>query len=80
VTSYEDADEALAQLEHHWGTAYAISHPQPGAWVAQRRDNDATITATDPDTLFAQISADYIAHPVPRGEHPYSDEPSAGGR
>lgn len=31
-------DEPLADLRHHWGSAYLIEHLGPGVWVAQRRD------------------------------------------
>ena len=60
-----DAD-ALADLDHHWGSAYVVAHPEPDVWVAQRRDTRETIRAQSADELFAAILADYSAKPVPR--------------
>jgi hypothetical protein len=65
VTAMTEAD-ALKQLAHHWGEAYAITHPAPGRWLAQRRDGQEWITAPDPDVLWARIAADYARQPVPR--------------
>lgn len=41
----DDWAEPLGELRHHWGSAYAISHPGPDTWVAQRRDDHATLCA-----------------------------------
>jgi hypothetical protein len=60
---YHDYD--MEQLLHHWGSAYLIFHTD-GRWLAQRRDNRATVRADDPDKLHRAILADYNAHPVPR--------------
>jgi hypothetical protein len=57
---------ALADLKHHWSTAYMLWHPEPDRWVAQRRDNDETLVASTPGELLRQIRADYRAKPVPR--------------
>jgi hypothetical protein len=58
---------ALASLRWHWGSAYLIAHPEPGVWVAVRRDTRGTLHADDPEKLREQIRADYLARPVPRG-------------
>jgi hypothetical protein len=60
------AGTPLADLRHHWGDAYAISHPAPDAWIAQRRDNRQTLKAAGPEELRVLIVADYTARPVPR--------------
>lgn len=59
-------DEPLADLRHHWGSAYLIEHLGPGVWVAQRKDSRATLGADSPGGLLAKIRADYAAQPVPR--------------
>lgn len=64
-------DEPLADLRHHWGTAYLIEHLGPDVWVAQRRDKSrGTLGAKTPGGLLVKIRADYQAAPVP---------PQAGG-
>jgi len=55
----------LARLQFHWGEAYEIWH-QGLTWVAQRRDNRATLRADSPEALRDLIIADYTARPVPR--------------
>lgn len=50
----------------HWGSAYLISHPNPGVWLAQRRDDRQMVRATNPEKLRQAIRADYAARPVPR--------------
>jgi hypothetical protein len=57
--------EALADLRHHWDTAYLI-HRIGDRWVAQRRDSRATISAATAGELREAIAADYAARPVPR--------------
>lgn len=56
----------LTDLKHHWGSAYAISHPGPDVWLAQRRDTRETLTATTAAELHDKIVADYTARPVKR--------------
>lgn len=59
--------EDLDELRWHWGDAYLIEHfPGPGKWVAQRRDDHATISASTPDELNDKIRADYLKCPVSR--------------
>jgi len=43
-----------------------ISFFEPGAWVAQRRDNGQTLRAGNPVDLRERITADYTAAPVSR--------------
>jgi hypothetical protein len=57
---------ALGDLQHHWGSAYAIACPEPGIWLAQRRDTDRTLRAGDAEELRMAIRADYESRPVPR--------------
>ena len=58
---------ALADLRHHWGSAYTISYIETaGRWVAQRRDGHATISAESAGELRDLIVADYAARPVNR--------------
>jgi len=56
---------SLAELQHHWDTAYEITdRPR---WCAKRRDGQGEpITAPDADTLAALIAEDYRANPVSR--------------
>lgn len=63
MTAYDD--EQLEQLRHHWSDAYDITRG-PDGWQAVRRDNGDLLLAANPDTLFAAISHDYLARPVPR--------------
>jgi hypothetical protein len=65
VAEITAADE-LAQLVHHWGEAYAITHPGRDRWVAQRRDGKDWLTAKTADELHHAIQADYRDRPVPR--------------
>jgi hypothetical protein len=46
--------------------AYMLWHPQPGIWLAQRRDDYQTLRACDPERLLRRIRDDYHARPVPR--------------
>ena len=62
---YATADD-LADLRWHWGSAYMIFHPEPDVWVAQRRDDYATLRAEAPMELLERIRADYQDRPVPR--------------
>ena len=56
---------ALADLQWHWGSAYKITRAA-GHWIAQRRDNGRTISASSPDGLRELIIEDYAAQPVSR--------------
>jgi hypothetical protein len=60
-----EADE-LAQLVHHWGEAYAITHPARERWLAQRRDGKDWLRASSAEELQRAIAADYAQQPVPR--------------
>ncbi len=59
------ARDALADLQHHWGSAYAIAGAD-GCWVARRRDNGKLINAGGPGGLRELLVADYQDRPVPR--------------
>jgi len=59
-------DEDLADLRHHWGDAYEITHPRRAVWLARRRDDGEILTAIRADALLAKIRLDYHARPVPR--------------
>jgi hypothetical protein len=63
-------DEPLNALKWHWGSAYVIAHPAADAWIAQRRDDHATLRAEDPAELRDKILGDYFANPVPRSVAP----------
>ncbi len=54
---------ALDALQWNWGEAYAIT-AAAGHWLAQRRDNGHTLTASSPDRLREMIIEDYAAEPV----------------
>lgn len=56
----------LDSLRWHWGDAYLISFFEPDQWMAQRRDNRATLRAGTALGLRDLILADYTARPVPR--------------
>jgi hypothetical protein len=59
-------DKALEALQWHWGDAYLIANPEPGVWVAARRDDHATLRGETPEVLRDKIIADYTARHVPR--------------
>jgi hypothetical protein len=59
------ARDALADLQFHWGAAYAIAGAA-GCWVARRRDNGRLLNASGPDGLRELIVRDYDDQPVPR--------------
>lgn len=58
-------DEALGDLDWHWGEAYEITEAL-GVWRAVRRDNQRTLIATDAQDLRDLIKADYAKLPVSR--------------
>jgi hypothetical protein len=62
----EDYAAVLADLRHHYGAAYAVSHPAPDVWTAQRRDTREMLRAADPETLRGLIRDDCARNPVPR--------------
>jgi hypothetical protein len=69
VSTFNTSDwEALLDgLRWHWGDAYLVHYfPEPGRWVAQRRDSHATMSAESADGLLDLIRADYAARPVSR--------------
>jgi hypothetical protein len=66
VGPYSHDAEQLAELRHHWDTAYVIEQTGPSTWLAARRDGRGAVHASSADELFAAISADYREHPVPR--------------
>ena len=47
-----------------------ICHPAPDVWVAQRRDDHATLRSDTPLGLRDAIIADYFARPVSRAVSP----------
>jgi hypothetical protein len=58
-----DEAEALRFLQWNWGDPYLIT----GAgqhWLAQRRDDQRTLTASSPDELRELMIEDYAAEPV----------------
>jgi hypothetical protein len=55
----------LADLRHHWGSAYSITY-RLGVWLAVRCDTGEALTAASADELRAKIRADYRQRPVPR--------------
>ena len=55
--------DALADLQWHWGEAYLITG-MGGHWLAQRRDDGQTLTASGPEELRELIIEDYTARPV----------------
>jgi hypothetical protein len=61
-----DWEAPLDALRWHWGDAYLISFFEPDQWVAQRRDDRATLRADNPVDLRDLIMADYTARPVSR--------------
>jgi hypothetical protein len=58
-------NDELADLRHHWDTAYKISLDR-GRWLAARRDTGETLTASTASELRERIRADYSRRPVPR--------------
>jgi hypothetical protein len=55
----------LADLQHHWGSAYAITF-EAGQYCARRRDTRALVRCGTAAALHEEISIDYRAMPVPR--------------
>jgi hypothetical protein len=63
--------KALADLQWGWGGAYLITGAA-GHWLAQRRDDGETLTASGPDELRELITEDYRVRPVSREAAPGS--------
>ena len=62
--------DQLAELRHHWDTAYIINYvPEADRWVAQRHDDLSAVTAGSADGLREAIVADYAGRPVPRKDN-----------
>ncbi len=72
--------DLLAELRHHYGSAYLISHPEPDVWLAQRRDTRETLRAESASELLEKIRADYAAHPVSRHQRGGGGQPPAHSR
>jgi len=49
----------LDSLRWHWGSAYEVSNPAPGRWVARRHSNGTVLTARSDAELRQKIRADY---------------------
>ena len=62
-----DNDVPLEALQWHWGEAYIIAAPEPGVWMAERRDTHTVMRADSPEGLRDLIVADYFLRKVPRG-------------
>jgi hypothetical protein len=77
VVSRESAD--LGALRWHWGEAYVIANPEPGVWLAERRDTHETLRADTPTSLRDRILADYFARPIPRQAPADAANVSGGG-
>jgi hypothetical protein len=58
--------EPLAELRHHWGSAYVIEQLGKDLYLAQRRDDRAVLRAESPGELLEKIRDDYAVHPVSR--------------
>lgn len=61
----QQRDRDLADLRHHWGSAYRISW-QAGLFCAERRDNGARVRPATASELSAEIRIDYAAMPITR--------------
>lgn len=62
----QQRDRDLADLRHHWGSAYRISW-QAGLFCAERRDNGARVRTATASELSSEIRMDYAAMPMTRG-------------
>lgn len=56
----------LDDFRWHWGEAYIFTNPRPDLWLAERRDDHATMRAATAPELLDKIRADYLRHPVSR--------------
>ena len=59
-------DSDLQELRWHYGGAYRIDHVAPDVWVAQRTDDNTTLTAETPGELLDILRLDYARAPVAR--------------
>ena len=71
MTMMSTTRDALADLQWNWGSAYLITG-MSGHWLAQRRDDGQTLSASGPEELRELITEDYRARPVPRDIAPGS--------
>lgn len=53
-------EQEMADLNAHWGSAYAISR-SGSAWNAVRRDGGSVVSAVTAQGLREKIRADYLA-------------------
>ena len=67
--------DALADLQWNWGEAYLITG-MGGQWLAQRQDDERTLSASGPEELRKLMIEDYAAQPVSRDDLPVTG-PSA---
>jgi hypothetical protein len=59
--------DALAELQWDWSGAYLITGTAlADRWIAQRRDDGRTLTASSPESLREMIADDYRERPVSR--------------
>jgi hypothetical protein len=58
--------EPLAELRHHWGSAYVIDRLGTDLSLAQRRDDRTVLRADTPGELLEKIRDDYRDRPVSR--------------
>lgn len=69
-TPTSEAEEQLAELQFHFGSAYDI-RVIDGVWLAARRDGIMPpLEAVTADELWEAIRADYAARPVSRNDAP----------
>jgi hypothetical protein len=61
--------DAVADLQWNWGSAYLITG-MAGHWLAQRRDDGQTLSASGAEELRELITEDYRARPVSREAAP----------
>lgn len=59
----DEPTSPLTYLQWNWGEAYEITGAA-GHWLAQRRDDDPTLTADSPELLRELIIEDYSAQHV----------------
>jgi len=56
----DPADETFA----YWAALYAISHPAPRTWTAERRDGQGTVSVNSASALLDAMCTDYLKCPV----------------
>ena len=65
------AQDQLQDLQWNWSGAYKIT-AAGGHWLAQRRDDGHTLTASSPEELRDLLAEDYRSRPVSRDIAPGS--------